>query len=105
MLFLLFTLKTINFLNSSSNYHNSQQMPPQRSSVFRSLLGLAGVLGGAAIIVYLNPTTRDYVINSAPQLQPYAKQLDNLVADYKTKISSFQFPQIPSFGNDNKYVS
>ncbi len=65
-------------------------------------------------MVYLNPTARDYVLEAAPQLKPYANQVDSLVTEYKQKASTFEMPKMPelpkmpalpkmpSFTSDNK---
>lgn len=74
---------------TEDSYDYSGQFKPQQSSIFRSLLGITGVVGGAALVLYLSPQVRDYVTQTAPQLNPYIDSMNEVFNDWKKKASSF----------------
>ncbi|VDO07507.1 unnamed protein product [Rodentolepis nana] len=91
--------------NSFSTWHGLECAYPELYSVFwrhlrhhinfRYLLGVTGVVGSAALILYLSPQVRDYVTQTVPQLKPYIDGMNKALDDWKmnsSSLTSFEFP-------------
>ncbi|KAM3179094.1 hypothetical protein ACTXT7_001232 [Hymenolepis weldensis] len=92
----LITLKRRNWRTEDS-YDYSGQFKPQQSSIFRSLLGITGIAGGAVLVLYLSPQARDYVTQTAPQLKPCINSMNEVLNDWKKKASSFDMSSFTPF--------
>lgn len=91
--------KVFGELGISDSFH------PQQCSLFRSLLGLTGIASGVGLIVYLNPSVREYITKTAPQLKHYMSRMDDIVYEWKKKASAFELPALPSIRFfSSKYV-
>ncbi|VDK39830.1 unnamed protein product [Taenia asiatica] len=68
------------------------------------MLGLTGIASGVGLIVYLNPSVREYVTKNAPQLDHYMSRMDDIVCEWKKKATAFELPALPSIKFfSNKY--
>lgn len=100
------TLTTLKRLNrKNGNEYDYDQFKPQQSSIFRSLLGITGVVGSAALILYLSPQARDYVAQTVPQLKPYIDGVSEVFDGWKKNSSSLDLSSFTPFEFPKKKVS
>ena len=69
----------------------------QQCSFFRNIAGIACVIGGTSMVVYLNPSVRVYFTEIVPQLKCCMDRIDHFYVECRKKLGLFNIPGAISF--------